>query len=206
MTPIQREHSKLHGKHPGWPRVLDGELSVATSAKDGHFSMPDGNDVPKTPEPSAQRVLEDLTCESDAVFVATVSSSVSNPIDDGTYLFTDYNVLVTEPIRFTKGNIGRNSTVVITRSGGRIVLPNGRTVETVDPSFPLLQVNKRYLLFTKFVPSTKAYRSAIETGTFAVDGRYSTPLVPLAAAADDLSSAGYPLETLIPLLRHASCR
>lgn len=201
MTPVQREHAKLHKGIPGRSKVLDDPLDTVSTARPGHFGNPNDPDT----SVSSEAALTKLACESDAVFVGVVTSAVSNPVQDGTYLFTDYNLSVTESIA-GKRAVKDGSTVVLTRRGGRITLPTHRVVETVSSQFPLLTVKGEYLLFAKLVPATRGYQS-IADGAFVITDGKAVPLSPLSVRKDDpLVADGFPTKSVFALLRSASCR
>lgn len=105
-----------------------------------------------------RQYLQDLTCEADAVVIGIVQSKSSQLIEEGTFVFTDYEVRAEEVL---KNNVamptGQSSEITVTRSGGTVKL-NGHTVRAIDYRSEPLEVGARYLLYLKYIPETGAYR------------------------------------------------
>lgn len=137
MTPRQRYHSEQFSKYRRHTRLLDQKTSVTISA-----------DRTGGPPRLIDDVLRELTCTAGAVFTGRASSAASNPIADGTFLFTDYEVLIDRIVRMPDAEKFRQPStfVVVTRPGG-MVLVDGDAVSATVSDFPFLSMGRPYLFF-----------------------------------------------------------
>lgn len=212
MTPEQIEHSKLFSNFSQDAQVLeDSEVGIVhtrSSDSPNHgFGFPIPDDAVPEAKPSMQTVVDELACGSDAVFVAAAIDSVSNPTADGTFLFTDSRVRVSEVLLSKVGTLPSGAIVTVTRPGGEVrVPPTGRVVRHVPPAFPLLDQGQRYVFFTKYVQATRAYRSHELTGTFRLDRNFAVPLWPLDAAPDAGFTGGFNLDDLKRRINARRCK
>ena len=132
-------------------------------------------------------VAKELRCAADQVFIGTIEDSQSLPIADGTFLFTEYAVMVTEAIAPAPGEGGRaGSRLTVLRPGGSI-----RVEETAITAFisdvPRLETGASYLFFENGVPATGATRSAHADGTFAVSNDSVRSLTSVQTLGGDLA-------------------
>lgn len=156
MGEKQKKHSKIFKRFEGATR---GRKLRDLVAERGDVEIRE--DVGTTFMPRSfnlKQYLQGLTCEADAVVVGRVKSKSSQLIEEGTFVFTDYEVTAEEVL---KNNIAipiiQSSDITITRSGGTVKL-NGRTIRAIDYRSEPLKVGERYLLYLKFIPDTGAYR------------------------------------------------
>ena len=121
---------------------------------------------PKPPE----QVLSELTNESDAVIKGMVISKTSQITEDDGFIFTDYDVLVTEVLRDNPvASIESGKSITVTRPGGKVT-KDGIVVKAIDRKFLPLSPNTQVLLFLKFIPETGAYKPTRATGSFQLEG------------------------------------
>jgi hypothetical protein len=168
LTERQRKHSRLF------------EIPNGKSIKDSGSNNSDvdiGQDVPLriTPRYSGlPNYLNGLTCNSDAVIIGTVDSKSSQLTEKGTYIFTDYELIVDKILKDNRtSSIQQNTKVVVTRGGG-IVKLNGRILRVTSDTERPLRVGSQYLLFLKLLPDTGAYSAVPYSGdsTFEIgDGK-----------------------------------
>lgn len=139
--------------------------------------------------------LENLTCKADAVVVGVVKSKSSQVTEDGTFIFTDYELTADEVIKNNAAvPLQPNSNITVTRSGGAVKI-NGHTARATDFSQRPLKVGERYVLFLRFVPDTGAYMYLSNWGddSFQISGSHvsqvsATPLPLGTGRTSDLTS------------------
>ncbi|HVF48576.1 MAG TPA: hypothetical protein VNA19_00735 [Pyrinomonadaceae bacterium] len=209
MTAKQKEHSKLF---KGYTWFSDGKkIKDIAAQKDGEIEVNAPlEDTLRYPQPSLGEYLQKMTCEADAVVIASVKSKSSNLTESGTFLFTDYEVTVREVLKNQEtAPIRQGQDITVTRGGGAVKL-NGRIIRAIDTNAGRLQVGREYLLYLRFVPATGAYRpfgNAISEDSFQIDGgktaqisRKQWPLGQYAKAETD-AFLGEAREAL-----HSQCR
>lgn len=122
---------------------------------------------------SIQTYLNNLTCRADAVVVGTVDAKSSQLIEEGTFIFTDYELLVEEVFKSPPASIEQNANITVTRVGGFIGL-NGHAVRAIDHNQERLRVGERYLLYLRSIPATgsfQAFANSASEDTFQISGR-----------------------------------
>lgn len=108
---------------------------------------------------SRQDALSYLSCKADVIVVGTVRSKSSQLIEDGTFVFTDYELTVEDILKNNSASpIEQRGDITVTRSGGAIRL-NGHIVRAIDYNNEPLGVGERYLLYLLYVPDTGVYRA-----------------------------------------------
>lgn len=168
MSDIQKEHSKLYRNYKGTGKLADrinregenaDELTITVLpglpvlAIGGRISAPNN-------------FLNNLAADADAVVIGTVTAKASQLTENGAFIFTDYDVRVEEVLKDNSANnIQPHSRIAVTRPGGRISL-QGRMVTAVDRTFKPFATGGRYLLFLKYIPTTRAYHAVSTTGVF----------------------------------------
>lgn len=156
MTEKQRKHSKIF---KGFREVTGGKKlrDLVTERGDVEVIVPVG-DVQTPRSVNLSKYLQNISCEADLVVIGTVKNKASQLIEEGTFVFTDYEVTATEIL---KNNpvvpIEPNNSITLTRSGGAVRL-NNHIVRAIDYRNEPLEVGNRYLLFLRFVSETGAYR------------------------------------------------
>ncbi|HUF48988.1 MAG TPA: hypothetical protein VMM93_14315 [Vicinamibacterales bacterium] len=138
---------------------------------------------------SERDIATELRCAADHVFIGTVEASRSLPIADGTFLFTEYTVMVTEDIVPGPGLVEgppQGARVTVLRPGGSIQVGE-HTVTAYISDVPTLVTGASYLFFEKRVGATGAYRSAHHLGTFSVSNETVKSLESLRVFEGDLA-------------------
>lgn len=155
MTPAQRHHSQLFKEFSGPMRLLD-ELVNKNVFRDRVVSS--------EPVPLSDFARE-LRCAADSVFVGTVEGRRSLPTEDGTFIFTEYTVVVTETIDTGPNReLREGARVTILQPGGSIQIGEHTTTAFVS-DVPELGIGAAYVFFATRIAATGAYRSAHHEGT-----------------------------------------
>lgn len=155
-TPQQVEHSKLYKEFK-----KKKNLHELTSSGDVRFlqTPPLGGDDPLAAPFVLADYLRKQACDSDAVIVGRINERTSFLTDDETFIFSDHSVVVEEVL---KGNSSAHfqlgDILTVSRPGGKVKLNNGRTAEIAFSDFEPFRTGERYLLFIRYIPSTKAYQ------------------------------------------------
>lgn len=139
--------------------------------------------------------LQNLACKADAVVVGVVKSKSSQVTEDGTFIFTDYELTAEDVIKNNPASpVQPDSNITVTRTGGSVKI-NGHTARATDFSQRPLHVGERYVLFLRFVPDTGAYMYLSNWGddSFQVRGNQvsqvsATPLPLGTGRTTDLTS------------------
>src|SRR6185437_15320505 len=97
--------------------------------------------------------------ESDAIVRGRATSKTSQITEDDSFLFTDYDVVVSEVFKDnTAAPIGTGKTITVTCVGGKIVVDNV-IIKAGGNAVALLSVNAQdVLLFLKSVPEAEGYQ------------------------------------------------
>lgn len=156
MTEKQRKHSKIFKRFEGSTggRKL---RDLAAERRDVYVvnMVADGKVIKDF---DLNTYLKRLTCRSNAVVIGTVTSKSSQLIDEGTFTFTDYEIVVNDIL---KNNAGApfevNQTLTYTSPGGSVEL-NGKVIGAVDFRSEPLQLGERYLFYLNFLPETGSYK------------------------------------------------
>ena len=172
MTERQRVHSKLFKTYSAG-RKLDVPLKEkrpgkeAIEAPEETVYVEPGINVtsPDVPVLSFHDFLKDLSCQADAVVIATAKDGTSQLTENREFIFTDYVVTVDEVFKNNSSDfIASNNDITVTRPGGRIQIKT-RIVNALDSSFQPLITGRRYLLFLTYIPETGSY-SSLRKGSF----------------------------------------
>ncbi len=162
LTEKQKKHSRIYHGYEG---VTRGKKIAELVRERGDVELRGPlSEVPRmaTPPPVSE-ILARVTCESDAVVTGTVKERSSQLMEAGTFLFSDYEIVVGETLKNSSpAALAPASTVTVTRAGGAVLL-NGRFVRAIDWEMAPLEVGERYLLYLKYLPGTAAYRPTYGT-------------------------------------------
>ncbi len=161
LTPRQIEHSKLY---------MQAGRKKLSDAADGKVIIinPPWADIEALNRLTFDEQLQEMTCQAEAVVVATVNRKASQLTSDSTFIFTDYELIVEDVLKNNPHErIQPKTAITVTRSGGAVSL-RGRTLSIIDRSFKPLDVNKSYLLFLTYLPATGAYKSLSSQGSFEI--------------------------------------
>jgi hypothetical protein len=197
---IHAEHSKLYKQYPGRGDLLrlaektSGDVEVLTEIPQKMFQ----SDAPPV---QLGDVLRELTNKSDAVMIGVVKDRASFFTAEGTFIFTDYGLVVEQILKNNPASpLHSFDEVNVTRPGGEIQL-NGHSVRAFDQSLAPLAVGSRYLLFLDYVPSTGAYKAFNSQGSFRVQGSKTAKLTKEQLPSD--LEAGPDVEVLVAFIRAA---
>jgi hypothetical protein len=115
------------------------------------------------------KFLMNLSCKSDAVVVGSIESKAAHLIEGETFIYTQYEFRVEDVIKDNSAlPITVNENIQVTRPGGLIKI-NDQLIQAEDQKYALLEANKKYLLFLKFVPAAKGYMVADVDGDFVLE-------------------------------------
>ena len=162
LTEKQKAHSKLFKRYEGVTRgrklrdlvAESGDVEVVKEL--GTVLVPDSVNL--------QEYLKNLTCKADAVVIGKVQAKSSQIIDEGTFVFTDYQLTVDEVLKSAVTQVTPTQTLTVTRVGGAVIL-NGHHVRATDHRQEALSPGGRYLLYLRFVPETGAFRAFADTAS-----------------------------------------
>jgi len=196
MTKVQRARAKLYAEFKGRDRLLDKNFS--TDRFVDFISFPRTRTV--------EAALTDLACTSTHVLLAQVQSVESHPTEDGTFIFSDYDVRVIEAFRGeARPGAGARGVATFTRPGGSIIVDALPVpVEAMVSTFPSLTNGDTYLLFGTYVAEAEAVRTADWQGQFRLVDQRVIPLVTFDAIG--VTPDGIDLGRVQRALRSVSCR
>jgi hypothetical protein len=171
MTEKQKKHSKMF---KGFKEATGGKKlrDLITERGDVEVMIPVG-DVQTPRSVNLSKYLQNISCEADVVVIGMVKNKASQLIEEGTFIFTDYEITATEILKNNPvAPIEPNNSITLTRSGGAVIL-NNHVVRAVDHRSEPLEVGKRYLLFLRFISDTGTYRplgSSVKEDSFQLSG------------------------------------
>jgi hypothetical protein len=119
-----------------------------------------------------QGYLNELTCRADAVVIGKVQAKSSQLIEEGTFVFTDYEILVEAVLKSPLSQINQNGSITVTRVGGTVGL-NGHIVRAIDHRQEPLAVGGEYLLYLRSISTTgsfQAFGDSASEDTFQITG------------------------------------
>jgi hypothetical protein len=172
----QRMHSRIFSTYRNLNSERISDLLASTEGKvvgkEFYIGLSEVITEPQTPE----NYFGELTQASDAVIRGRVIKKQSQVTEDETFIFTDYEVMITEVFKDNVSSpLDTSSVITITRPGGKIVIDN-RVVKVKDHYFEPLPTNNEVVLFLKYLPETGAYKAARSTGSFELKGSKLRPL------------------------------
>jgi hypothetical protein len=188
-TPVQlsalSEKERLHSKLYSHYSVMRGGKTISGFVVEAKGYK--GRVATITTSPGLGRVLREpetpekyfgyLAGESDAVIRGRVTKKTSQISEDDAYIFTDYDIAVTEVLKNNAtAPIDTGATITVTHPGGKVLL-EGIIVKVEDMNFEPLPINNHdVVLFLSFIPETGAYKITRVTGSFELDGSVVRPL------------------------------
>jgi hypothetical protein len=162
MTEKQIEHSKLYTQAGRRKKITTDDSGAMII-----IGLPWADELTKN-NLSFKDYLRDMTCKADAVVLGNVRSKASQLTADGTFIFTDYELGVEDVLKNNLTDyIQPKSEITVTRPGGVVSL-NGKIISVKDKSFKLLEVDRLYLFFLTYLPSSGAYKSLSSEAGFEV--------------------------------------
>jgi hypothetical protein len=184
-TPRQKEHGKLYPQDTGLGKLstLIGNDKLDRS-KEINLTV-----LPSTPELSIDGTTESLgklVSSSDAIVLGTVLSKTSQLTENETFVFTDYEVTISEVLKTKVATIHPQKVITVTRPGGKILL-EGVIVNAVDRNFKPLAIGASVLLFLKYLPATDSYQAVNNKSSFEL---LNNKVKPLSDAPDAKKQRG----------------
>ena len=183
LTMRQQFHGRLFngvGMHVGgktiteWIASYRGQRIVLVTSLMGRQFLESAE--PPTTEDYFGRLAKD----SDAIIRGRVTSKVSQITEDDSFLFTDYDVAVSEVLKGSESSpVSIGSKIVVTWAGGKIVIDDV-IMKAGGNGDALLPVGEQdLLLFVKFIPETGAYKLTQGNAAFELSGVSVRPLAGL---------------------------
>ncbi len=158
MTAKQREHSSIYKQYAGRRKITDPD------AQKREFKIV----FKSEPQPVS---MQDLACEADSVIIGVIQSKSSQLTEDKNFIFTDYEVIVDEVLKDNLADpINPTTLITVTRPGGVIRL-NGKVVHAQDNAFKPFNIDGRYLLFLRHLPTSRSYQAVNSAGSFRIENR-----------------------------------
>lgn len=194
MTIKQREHSKLYKDYKTGEKLTTRAAEEDVEVKIG---TPMGGGIPGATQFDLYEFLRDSACNADAVVIGRIESKSSQLTEDEDFIFTDYELTVEEILKDNPAapvQLGYNMT--ITRPGGLIRL-NSRNIKATDSSFKPLEIDKRYILFLRFIPTTGAYKALNSKSSFQIRNTKLIKLTnePLSSELENAHAADFLAQT-----------
>jgi len=150
------------------------QIQIAKSLETGFQQHVHSSTLPANAAPH----MESEVANSDLIVMGTPVSSRSLPIQDRTFLFTEYSVNVDKVISTGKTNVTPGQTIMVSRGGGEMFV-DGVLVKAIEPAFDPLRLNQPYIFMLRAIPNADAFR-ALGSGTFAVENGAVIPASRLA--------------------------
>ncbi len=175
LTERQRIHSRLYSYRAFTNNKTISELSKEAPSRilEIHIS---GQSQALTESQAPENYFGELVSASDAVILGTATKRVSAVTEDEAFLFSDYEVVLTEVLKNNSDKpLTIGGTITVTRPGGKVVV-DGIIVKAYERGFEALPLNRTLVLFLRHISETDTYRSTRDVGTFEVDGSSVRPL------------------------------
>lgn len=204
LTEQQRIHSKLYAHYLSERKGQGTIRDLASKQSKGQIvfttTLPAFGPLlkPETPE----KYFGDLAHSSDAIIRGRVIKKTSQITEDGGFVFTDYDVSVSQVIKNNPiAPLKSGGVVTVTWPGGKVLI-EGVIVKALDQNFGLPSINNRDLvLFLRFIDETGAYGPANCRGGFELEGFSIRPLTSAHFPPGVLGRTDSFLETLTTISR-----
>lgn len=115
-----------------------------------------------------ERFFGEVARSSDAIVRGRVTKKVSQITQDDAFIFTDYDVVITEVLK-DNATAPIGAAITVTYPGGKVLL-DGIIVKVRDHYFEPLPMNREVVLFLQSVTETGAYKPTAYSGSFELDG------------------------------------
>jgi hypothetical protein len=163
MTERQKQHSKLY-ERSGRRNLRNSHRSLDVVVPPP-FIAPDSEKMAS----AIEELLRQETCDADTVIIGSVSGKTSQFTEDGSFVFTDYDIQIEEVVKnSSSAPLQLSSSIIVTRPGGAVSF-NGNVIRVIDKSFQPLEVGGKYLLFLQQIPSSGAYQAINSESSFQLD-------------------------------------
>jgi hypothetical protein len=122
------------------------------------------------PAVSLVEFLQRELCASDAVIVGVPIAKESHLTAEQTFVYTDYDVRVTEVFKHAGGTqpLQEGNQIVVARPGGAVVV-KGEKLTALDRRFQPLDTGRHYVLFLEYIPQTGGYKARSGKGDLLLD-------------------------------------
>jgi hypothetical protein len=171
MGDKQKKHSKLY-KGSRWYTKGKKIKDAIAERGDVEIHAPLLDPIGR-PAPPLAEFLRRQTCAADLVVLGIVRNKASQLTEDGSFIFTDYEIAVEEVLKNNQvAPASQGDDITVTRYGGAVEL-NGHVARATDPAMGLLRAGETYLLYLKFLHETGAYRpigGGLAEDTFRIQG------------------------------------
>lgn len=178
LTEVQRAHSKLYTgfREPSFNVRRLVAQSKGTSRVVGITFAP-GLEPLLTKPQRPEEYFANVASHSDVVILGKVTTKTSYITEDETFIFTDYEVVITEVLKNNAaGSLSIGETMTVTRPEGKILI-DGILVKGENAGYaPLPNSEKNVVLFLQHVPEATTYQATNTTATFELDGLVLRPL------------------------------
>ena len=166
MTPAQRFRGTLFREHRRSIKLLDNLLSVSLIYEPG-----------LQPDQTFEEFLRTRACPHGAAFEGHVIRFESFPVDDGSFLFTDFTVKIVNVFQQPAGpHLRREQEIVYGAPGGELEVEGERISATTNRE-PLLLVGRTYVFVAEYEPAFREFHS---TGaSFEIDGASAKLTIPM---------------------------
>jgi hypothetical protein len=200
LSERQRVHSKLFAHYK---QIRGGETigGLVAEVKGKYKIIGTGVGLPLTAlitqSETAENFFRKLARESDGVIRGKVTKKTSQVTEDGSFIFTDYDIVVKEILKDNAAALlSLDTTITVTYPGGKVVL-SGIVVNAFDDSYKPLPMNgSDVVLFLQLIPETAAYKVTRDTGGYELDGSTLRPLTGAQFPPGVLQNGNSLLQTL----------
>lgn len=147
-------------------------------------------------------VVQMQVANSNLIVLGTPLTEHSLPIQDHTFLFTEYSVRVDKVISAGTTSVSAGQTILVTRGGGSMVV-DGVLIKAIEPGFDQVALNNQYIFMLRSIPQTDAFR-ALGSATFSVENGTVFPLRRRSEGAS--ASKGTDLNSFLTEVDNAAAR
>lgn len=171
LSEKQKQHRKIY---KGFESVTRGRKLRELAAERGDVDVIQVVGNVRVPRAfSLDEYLRGLTCKADAVVIGVVRSKASQLTEDGSFVFTDYELVAEEILKNNPAApLQPGDNLTSTRTGGAVEL-NGRVIRALDQHNNPLEIGGKYLLYLQYLPATGAYKpfsDSLNGDTFQLGG------------------------------------
>ena len=164
MTEKEKAHSKIYHGFGSGKKLRDLAAIMPNGVKvRRNTPLPMGE---SDAELTSSEFIRRLACNADAVIVGIAREKSSQLTEDEGFLFTDYDLTITEVIKDnTRAHLIPDIELTVTVPGGKVQL-GSTIIEAADASYKPLELGKRYTFFLRFSPITQSYTPVNSTSTY----------------------------------------
>ncbi len=101
--------------------------------------------------------IRNLSCKADAIVYGVVKRHASQLDESGSFLFTDYEVALSEVLKSDDPSLREGEEITVVRGGGAVIF-NNRLVRAIDPNQGRVKAGEYYLFYLKRVGTHRGYR------------------------------------------------